>query len=184
MIVTVGPTSDLRLLYHHDAEVIHWVCERIPHLAVRIPFFDKGGVLGPAVGIGVVDGAGELIAGTIFHGYDPFVKAIEVSCAASTSRWASRAVFRQILRYPFEELLCARVTAVTPRRSPPAATSPRKFLEGLGFVREGSIRLGFGDDNAIVYGLLADEWRDGRFCRARGPLTDGEEKWAIGAAAA
>lgn len=151
----------MNLLLGHDAEVIHWVCERIPHLASRIPYFDKGAVLGPAVGIGVLGAGGELIAGAIFHGYDPFVRAIEVSCAAATPRWGNRETFRAILRYPFDQLQCVRISAVTPR----SATSTRRFLEGLGFRREGSIRRGFGSDNAIVYGLLREEWLEGRFCR-------------------
>lgn len=156
------------ILRGHDAEVTHWVCERIPHLAVRIPYFELGQVLGDTRAFGVLDKAGTLIAGVVFHGYDPFVQAIEVSCAATDPRWSTRDIVGGILRYPFEAAQCRRVTAVTPRRAPPGATSPRKFLEGLGFVREGSIRFGFGDQNAIVYGLLREEWEAGRFCRPRG----------------
>lgn len=162
----------MNLLYGHDADVTHWVCERIPHLAVRIPYFDRGNVLGPVRARGVLNEAGDLIAGVVFHNYDPFVKAIEVSCAASTPRWGNREIFRALLSYPFEAAQCVRISAVTPRR----ATSPRRFLEGLGFKREGSLRNGFGDDAAIVYGLLRDDWLGGRFCRpAPGALSDVEE---------
>ncbi len=157
------------LLYGHSDDVTHWVCERIPHLAVRIPYYDRGQVLGPAQGIGVLDDKGALIAGVVFHGYDPFVKNIEVSCAATTPRWGTREVFRTILRYAWDTAQCARITAVTPRRAPPGATSPRKFLEGLGFQREGSIRLGFGDQNAIVYGLLRADWDAHPINRGRAP---------------
>jgi RimJ/RimL family protein N-acetyltransferase len=163
----------VRVLYGHDAEVTHWVCERIPHLRERIPHFEKGLVLGPTVALGVLDRAGTLIAGVVFHGYDPFVKAMEVSCASDGARWGNREVFREVLRYSFETADCQRISAVTPRR----ATSPRRFLEGLGFQREGSIRRGFGTDNAIIYGLLREDWANGRFCRPRerGELTDGQE---------
>jgi hypothetical protein len=171
-----------QLLYGHDEEVTHWVCENIPHLAIRIPDFPLGHVLGPAVAIGVLGDDGQLIAGVVFHGYDPYVRAMEVSCAATTPRWGNRAVFSEIMRYPFEGAKVQRLTAATPRRAKPGATSPRKFLEGLGFVREGSIRRGFGDDNAIIYGLLREEWLDGRFCRPRGALT-GEQKVRSHAAA-
>jgi RimJ/RimL family protein N-acetyltransferase len=84
--------------------------------------------------------------------------------------WADPAAIGTILRYPFTTAGCVRVTAVTPRR----ATSSRRFLEGLGFKREGSVRLGFGDDNAILYGLLESEWRAGRFGPDGGALTDGQ----------
>ncbi len=163
------------LLYGHSDDVIHWVCERIPHLAVRIPYYDRGQVLGPAQGIGVLGDNGALIAGVVFHGYDPFVRAIEVSCAASTPHWGNREVFRTILRYAWQTANCRRITAVTPRRVGPGTTSPRKFLEGLGFRREGSIRHGFGDDSAIIYGLLREDWEAGPFCRQRGVLTDGQK---------
>lgn len=160
----------MNLLHGHDADVTHWVCERIPHLAIRIPYFERGQVLGPAVALGVVDETG-IIAGVVFHGYDPFVKSIEVSCAATSPRWGNRETFRSLLRYAFDQCKVQRVTACTPRR----ATSSRRFLEGLGFQREGSIRRGFGDDNAILYGLLVEDWASGRFCAPRRVLTDEQE---------
>jgi RimJ/RimL family protein N-acetyltransferase len=169
-----------QLLYGHDEEVTHWVCENIPHLAIRIPDFPLGHVLGPAVAIGVLGDDGQLIAGVVFHGYDPYVRAMEVSCAATTPHWGNRETFRALLRYAWEGADCQRVTACTPRK----ATSARRFLEGLGFRREGSIRRGFGSDNAIIYGLLREEWIDGRFCRPRGALTHGEEERTHAAAGA
>lgn len=172
----------MKLLFGHDADVTHWVTERIPHAAVRIPYFERGQVFGPAVAIGVLDKGGQLVAGVVYHNHDPFVRSIEVSCAADSPRWGSRQTFGSLLRYPFGQLQCQRVTAATPRKS----TSTRRFLEGLGFKREGSVRLGFGNDNAIIYGLLAEEWRDGRFCRSpnRGGLSLGQEIGASEPAAA
>jgi RimJ/RimL family protein N-acetyltransferase len=173
----------LRLLFGHDADVTHWVCERIPHTAIRIPHFDRGQVLGPCAAIGVLDEDGRMIAGVVYHNYDPFLAGIEVSCASDGARWANRETFRALLRYPFTQLRCARITAATPRR----ATSTRQFLEGLGFVREGSLRRAFGDDNAIVYGLLREDWEQGRFCRPRastGRLSDGQEIGTHAAASA
>lgn len=168
----------LSLLFGHDAEVAHWVTERIPHAAVRIPYFPLGQVFGPSVALGVMDEQGTLLAGVVYHAHDPFVRSIEVSCASDSARWANREVFRSLLRYPFGQLQCQRITAATPR----SATSTRQFLEGLGFKREGSLRRAFGDDNAIIYGLLAEEWAAGRFCRPRGGLTDGQEVRASAAA--
>jgi RimJ/RimL family protein N-acetyltransferase len=157
----------VRLLFGHDADVAHWVAERIPHAAVRIPYYDRGQVFGPAAAIGVMDDLGEMLAGVVFHNYDPFVKSIEVSCASTGARWGNRETFRSILRYPFEQLNVARLSAATPKRS----TSPRRFLEGLGFKREGSLRKAFGDDDAILYGLLAEDWAAGRFNRLRAAST-------------
>lgn len=171
----------MNLLLGHDADVAHWVTERIPYAAVRIPYFDRGQVLGPNVAIGVVSEDGRLLAGVVYHNHDPFVRSIEVSCASDGARWGNREVFRALLRYPFDQLQCQRVTATTPRK----ATSTRRFLEGLGFQREGSLRRAFGDDNAIIHGLLAEDWANGRFCQPRrGALGDGQEVRTEAAAAA
>lgn len=162
----------MRLLFGHDREVAHWVAEHIPHMRERIPYFGYGEAFGQGVAIGVLSNAGELIAGVVYHNFDPFTQNIEVSCAATTGRWGNLEIFRALLRYPFGQANCNRVTAVTPRR----ATSTRRFLEGLGFKREGSIRRGFLSDNAIVYGLLREEWEQGRFCRQRERVADGQER--------
>lgn len=173
----------MRLLYGRDREVAHWVCERIPHLAIRIPYYELGMVLGPATAIGVTDDAGVMAGGVIFHNHDPFVRSMEVSCAAANPAWATRGVLRILLRYAFLTADCTRLSAATPKTS----TSPRRFLEGIGFKREASIRRGFGTENALVYGMLREEWEHGPFGPRRQrneDLTDGEEVRAEPAASA
>lgn len=165
----------MRLLFEHDRAVCHWVAERIPYLRPRIPYFEPGMVLGPASAIGVLGHDGALVAGVVYHNYDPFCRVIEISCASEPrSGWLTREVARSLLRYPLGQLGCQRCTAVTPRKS----TSTRRFLEGLGFRREGSARRGFGDDNAILYGLLAEDWAAhpiNRPHRSRAAVADGQE---------
>lgn len=148
----------LSILFGQSEDVAHWVCERIPYLKERIPYFTYGKVLGEAQALGVVDAEGAMLAGVVFHNWDPFAGNMEVSCAAGSPRWGNREIFRAILRYPFSQAQCTRLTALTPRRVAAGATSPRRFLEGLGFQREGSIRRAFGQDNGILYGLLREEW--------------------------
>jgi RimJ/RimL family protein N-acetyltransferase len=167
----------LNLLYGHDAEVALWVARRIPFTQRRLARDPTIPPFGLCVAIGVLNSRRELVAGTVFHGYDPDCRSIEVSCAGTSRVWARPEIVRAILRYPFETAHCQRCTAVTPRK----ATSPRRFLEALGFKREGSIRRGFGDDNAIVYGLLAEEWAAHRLNRG---LTDVEERLPRAAARA
>jgi len=161
----------LRLLFNQDRAVAHWVAEHIPHMAAHIQDFGYGEVFGVGAAIGVVDKRDELVGGVVYHNYDPYYRSIELSCAASTSRWLTREMVGGLLRYPFTQLNCQRCTAVTPRR----ATSARRFLEGLGFKREGSVRRGFGDDNAIIYGLLAEEWAQHPLNRARASRPSGEQ---------
>lgn len=153
----------MRLLYGHDAEVAHWVGLHIPLTALRLARDPMTPPFGPCVAIGVLNPACELVAGTVFHSYDPDCRSIEVSCAATSRMWARPEVVRAIMCYPFETAKCQRMTAVTPKR----AREPRRFLEALGFKREGSIRRGYGSDAAIIYGLLAEEWAAHRIHRTK-----------------
>ncbi len=142
----------MRLLTGFDVEVASWVANLIPH-ADTFP---------RSVSIGVLKGE-DLVAGVVFHDYRPEFAHIEVSMAATDPRWATRSTIGTILSYPFLQLQCQRITAVTPRKS----LQPRRFLEGIGFKREGVLRLGFGTDNAIIYGLLRSEWEAGKYCPVR-----------------
>lgn len=60
-------------------------------------------------------------------------------------------------------LRCQRLTAITPRR----AKAARRFLDAFGFKREGLIRKGFGDDDAVVSGMLKREWEASRWLSGR-----------------
>jgi RimJ/RimL family protein N-acetyltransferase len=143
----------MKLVCGHDAAVADWVRSRIPHM--------KGGDFGACVAIGVIDDAGAPVAGAVFHGYSdlPGGGDIQMSMAADSARWARRGVIRGLLDYPFNQAGCQRVTTLTPARN----TRALRINAGLGFVREGCIRRGFGDDDAIIMGLLredAERWLD------------------------
>ncbi len=127
--------------------MIHWACDKIGY--VRPERFVEG-----ASAIGIVDGEGVLGAAAIYSGYDGDFGDIEISFAMRPGFYLSRSAISTLLRYPFGQLKCTRVTAATPRR----ATSTRQFLEKLGFKREGVLRRRFGTDDAVVYGLLAKDW--------------------------
>lgn len=144
----------MRVVYGQDAAVAHWVACAIPHLreaALDLPY---GGVFGPAAALGVVDEAGRLLGGVVYHNHSPYFRSIDISCASLGGRWLTAPILRVLLNYPFRQLNCIRATSVTPRKS----DQPRRFLERLGFKREGVARYGFGDDHAVIYGLLAREW--------------------------
>lgn len=53
--------------------------------------------------IGIEDGGG-LLAGFVFHNFDPHAGAIEMSAYARSPRWCNRKNMRDILSYPFGEL--------------------------------------------------------------------------------
>lgn len=159
----------MRLLYGHDAEVAQWVGWRIPYVATRLQRNPTDPPFGPCKAIGVLNAGGELVAGVVYQNYDPDFRNIELSFASTTRNWLTRDIVRALLRYPFEQLGCMRVTGVTPRR----ATSARQFLDRFGFKREGCVRFGFGNDHAIISGLLRSEWQGHRLNRERAPSPSG-----------
>ena len=64
-------------------------------------------------------------------------------------------VIRELARYVFRQLGCRRLTARTATSNRQAA----RALERLGFKREGIARQWFDGEDAILFGLLADEQR-------------------------
>ena len=105
--------------------------------------------LGPAsVAIGVAHG-GEVVAAAIYNNYRP--PNIEITFVTSSPRWASKEAIRAMLRYPFVQLGCARLTAVTPAQNRAA----RAFLARLGFRQEGVHPDALPGGDAVSYGLLA-----------------------------
>lgn len=141
----------MRLLWGDDENVAAWVAARIPHMA--------GEGFGACVAVGVLSQAGVPLAGVVFTNYRPQTRDIEMSFAADSRRWLTRGLITGIMRYPFVQLDCQRVTGFTPKR----AKAARAFLDAFGFKREGVARRGFGNDDAIISGLLRSEWDASRF---------------------
>lgn len=137
----------MHLICGHDAAVAEWVRKRIPHMS--------GGDFGPLVAIGVVDDDDRPVAGAVFHGYNtlPGGGDIQMSMAAESARWAVKGIIRGLLHYPFVQAGCHRVTTITPFRNARAL----KINAGLGFEQEGRVRRGFGDDDAIIMGLMRED---------------------------
>lgn len=124
-----------------------WTAQKIPH---------AGSGFGPdAVTIGVVDKHDMPAGCVVFNSYIPETGNIMVSFASEKRNWLTKKLISDILRYPFGQLGCGRITALVP----PSATNATQFLTRMGWKREGCIRSGFGDQDAIVWGLLASEWR-------------------------
>ena len=145
----------MRLVFGMDPIVSNWVAARVPHVGLR--------GFGPCVAIGIVDSNEQPIGGVVYNNYQPQYGSIDISCASITPRWLTKRMIRGIFAYPFDQLKVGRVTAVTPRK----ATSPRRFLEQFGFKLEGLVRRGFGTDDAVVYGLLVEEWQKTRWMQDR-----------------
>lgn len=152
----------MKLLYGHSDEVAAWVGWRIPYVAKRLTRDPAAPPFGPCQAIGVLNAANELVAGVVYHSYDQDCPSVEMSFAADTPKWLTRSLIHELMSYPFGTMGCKRVTGCTPKR----AKAAREFLDAFGFKREGVVRQGFSDDDAIISGLLAREWAASRFNRA------------------
>lgn len=133
------------LIHGHDAAVAAWVGR---HVSPVIPDF------GPCVAIGVAQGDA-MLAGAVYNNWRH--PNIEITFAMDSPKWASRRNIACILRYPFVQLRCLRITAFTAAGNDRA----RAFLTNplIGFVQEGYHPHGFSHDDAVSYGLLRENCR-------------------------
>lgn len=131
------------LLYNHDIALARWAGE-------RLGISDWG----PCRAIGVLR-RGDLAAVAVFHHFR--FPDIEISFVTCDKHWATPATVRGILRYPFIQIGCKRLTAITEEMNQPT----RVFLSRLGFRQEGTHPDVFLSGAAISYGLLrkdAEKW--------------------------
>jgi len=130
------------LVFGLDGDIAAWVAGKVPDVRH----------FGPSAAIGIADGK-RLVAGVVYSNWRG--RDIEMSIASEDPRWCSRHNLRVLFAYPFRQLRCARVTAITKRKS----KTVRRFLERMGFRQEGVIRGAYVDDDACVYGMLKKECR-------------------------
>ena len=136
-------------------------------VAAHIPGFERGDDFGPHSSLGIGRG-GEIIAGAVYSDFQPCYRSVQFSMAATSPAWASRTTIRALLDYPFRQLGVGRLTTLTRCTN----TRALRLNSGLGFVREGVIRQGFGDEDMIVVGLLrndAERWSGKESTGTAGP---------------
>lgn len=132
------------LLIGFDKQVADWVVERIPHV-------DD---FGPCVGIGVVNGA-KMLAGVVYHDYQPDNRTIQLSMAADSPMWARRKIIAGLLQYPFEQLKVFKVWTGTPADNERAL----KVNKHIGFKQEAILAHHFGPKrHGIVCRMLEPDY--------------------------
>lgn len=135
------------LIYGHDRELSLWAGQQLGYAGAI-------GTRHDPVAIGVARN-GKIAAVAVF--YDYRLTSIEITFVTTTPRWASRENIKAILSYPFVQLGCKRLTAITEENN----SAARAFLERLGFRQEGIHPDGFESGTGISYGLLradAERW--------------------------
>lgn len=134
----------MNLLYGYDGVVSAWVANMIPHVTE----FEK------CAAIGVVRNDA-IIAGMVYHDYQPEARTIQLSMAASSPRWAVREIIKGFLDYPFIQLGVYKVWTATPIGNIRAI----RVNEKTGFKREAVLAHHFGPRNhAVICRMLAPEY--------------------------
>lgn len=74
----------------------------------------------------------------------------EMHIASNSQDWCSRSVLHDLFWYPFEVLKVNRVSAMTHKSD----TKLQSFMQRVGFEHEGTMKEFYGDDDAIIWGML------------------------------
>lgn len=113
--------------------------------------------VGGFTALGVVR-RGVFVGGVVYYNYMalPHGATCEVALAFDNPAWALPGTLKALCDYPFNQLGCVRVTAITAKANKRA----RRWLEGFGFNREGVHPRGIdGKQTAISYGMLKEDCR-------------------------
>lgn len=107
------------------------------------------GIYGPHQSFGIVED-GKIVGACVFHEWNRFDISVAV---ANTKRAWPRPFLRRLGQYAFDELKCVRATAVT-------RSDNRRAIRALSHFAtlEGTRRRGFGDADALIFGVLKEEW--------------------------
>lgn len=134
----------MRILYGHAEDVAAFVAERIDYTDDM-----SADSFGLCEGIGVLNVDGKLIGGVVFHDYQKSFGTIQLSCAASTPRWMTYRLAREILAYPFRIGIQKIWTATL-------ATNTRalRFNNNMGFRNEAVLEHEFGTGRHCIRGCM------------------------------
>jgi RimJ/RimL family protein N-acetyltransferase len=144
----------LDYVYGHDEAVAQFVASLIPHC-------HRG--FGPnAKAIGVIDNEGYLIAGIVYHNWDPEAGIIELSGAALPGTyWLTRETLARMYQYPFHQCGCQMVV----QRTPSDDVRLLGILAAYGFSFVTIPRLFGRDRDGVICSLTREAWESNKFNR-------------------
>ncbi len=130
------------ILLGADDLVAELVASRIPHM--------HGKSFGQFVALGVIRND-ELVGGVVYNNYVGHDCQVNIAIERATFM-----PWRALFEYPFEQLNCARLTAVVGRKN----KKSRDLVKALGFKLEGVHEKGLdGIEDAISYGMTRERCR-------------------------
>jgi len=136
----------------HDL-VAQWVAEHIPHC-------ERG--FANCKAIGVLDGDGRIVAGAVYHNWEPEFGLIEMSVAALPgSGWYTRETMARMYQYPFLDIGCQMIVL----RLKASDIGLQRMLAVTGYTLTRIARFfGRGEDGVIAT-LTYEDWADNKFNR-------------------
>ncbi len=137
-----------------------WGGERAPEINHAIASFVAGGIPGCERGwdnfttLGMVEGE-RLVAGVVFHNYNPEAGVIEISAASISRRWLTRPMLKGMFGYPFGQIGCQMVVIRVSERN----TVMVEIAERFGFTAYRIPRLRGREEAEILFTLTDEDWR-------------------------
>ena len=122
----------------------------------------RGKDFGNCQGLAIVED-GTLIAGMIWHNWDPDAGVVEISGAGTSSRWLTRKTLRTMFAVPFEEWGCQAVVM----RVSDHDDALHRMLRSYGFERYRIPRLRGRDEAENVFLLTDAAWAANKFNRKK-----------------
>lgn len=111
--------------------------------------------------IGFTDAAGALVAGVVYHNWQPQGGVIELSAASTCRNWLSKDNLHTVFAYPFDQVgvqLCvARISEHN--------TRARRIWRALGASETIIPRLRGLNEAEAIYTLTAEAWRGSKFSK-------------------
>lgn len=132
-----------------DERIAHWV---------GVKLFGNPDAFGECRALGVFS-KGELIAGVVFHDWNPRHGTIEVSAYAKNRTWFRRSVINEAMRYAFNVAKVQMVCVRTAIDNMPA----RRIWLALGSDEIIIPRLYGRDKDGALLTLTDDQWAQSKF---------------------
>ena len=130
------------IVYGRNEEVAAFVAANIPG--------ETGFGNCKAIGFGA-----PLVAGVVYHNWNPEGRVIELSAASTTRKWVTRANLKVIFGYPFDELECQLCVARISEHNARA----RRIWRALGSTEYHIPRFYGRDEAMIIATLTVEAWR-------------------------
>jgi hypothetical protein len=102
-----------------------------------------------------------LIAGMIYHNFEPDAGVVEISGAGTTKRWLTKETLRVLFQIPFKDWGCQAVVMRISDHDP----TLQSILKRYGFEQYVIPRLRGRDENENVFVLTDEAWANNKFNR-------------------